>query len=215
MGEREDKRPDGEPEMPDEAEAQDAETRAAERLRDALEANAPQAPDDELELVNALRAAWSPGPLDPGAHAEIVDDAPASVDESAAAAELANALGTAREPDVVAALRSAWNPSALSDEEHRAIVRGAIERPKVLTLWRMQSRRIAVAATTTLALAAGVLVWLTTSSPADVPLARSRTTAPLFDGPFGEGNGSARIDRIAVARSADYRDNRFAQWGLR
>ena len=79
--------------------------------------------------------------------------------------------------------------------------------------------RLAVVTTTTvLALAASVVVWVSsamTSSEGEAPLARARSTQSLFAEPFKAGETSARIDRIAAARASDYRDNRFAKWGVR
>jgi hypothetical protein len=69
-----------------------------------------------------------------------------------------------------------------------------------------------------LALAAGVALFVgRTLAPAAPPveLAHLRSTQPLFDHPFRSGEGSARVDRIAMARSSDLRDNRFARWGVR
>jgi hypothetical protein len=52
------------------------------------------------------------------------------------------------------------------------------------------------------------------AAKADVIPARS--TQALFDAPFARTGGeSARIDRIAMARAQDYRDNQFAAWGVR
>jgi hypothetical protein len=68
-----------------------------------------------------------------------------------------------------------------------------------------------------LALAASV-VFVVTSAPgpgSEAPLAKARTTQPLFSEPFKPGETSARIDRIASARAADFRDNRFTKWGVR
>jgi hypothetical protein len=48
------------------------------------------------------------------------------------------------------------------------------------------------------------------------PLAPVRSTQPLFHEPFARAGGASdRIDRIAMARSSDLRDNRFALWGVR
>lgn len=56
-------------------------------------------------------------------------------------------------------------------------------------------------------------------SPRPTPeLIRSRSTQTLFDPatPFARRGGeSARVDKIARARAADLRANRFAQWGVR
>jgi hypothetical protein len=44
----------------------------------------------------------------------------------------------------------------------------------------------------------------------------SRSTQALFPDRFAPvGGETARIDRIAVARAADLRDNEFAKWGVR
>ncbi len=233
--ERDDKRARGDeraeidPDAPPSAE----EIAASERLRDALSrgrahGRAPEgsvaAPaDDELDLVSSLHAAWSPEPLDARAHAEILDAMPMSEEEVALAAELRDALGgKSAAPDVVTALRSAWSPAALDDAEHRALVEKAIgdDHRKVVelpTTRRPRPMRLAVVTTTTvLALAASVVVWLTsTPTQNEAPLARTRSTQPLFDEPFKAGETSARIDRIAIARASDYRDNRFAKWGVR
>ena len=76
------------------------------------------------------------------------------------------------------------------------------------------------------AIAASVVVWMNAPhAQNEVPLARARSTQPLFqsyDG-FKSGEAStsvsvsatARIDKIAIARAGDYRDNRFAKWGVR
>ncbi|HVH44006.1 MAG TPA: hypothetical protein VM925_16755 [Labilithrix sp.] len=218
MSERDDKRGRGEeagaPDLPPSPE----ESRAAERLRRALEAPTEAAGAHEaLDIVNTLRAAWSPGSLDEADHAAIVDDLPVSAEEASLAAALRDALDRHEAPEIVAVLRSAWQPAALSEEEHRAIVDAAVDRrDRVVKLRPPVTRRVFVVTTTTLALAASVIVWITTSAPpAEAPLARSRSTQPLFAEPFRAGDASSRIDRIAVARASDYRDNRFAKWGVR
>jgi hypothetical protein len=200
---------------------------ASKRLRDALEdpSLAALASPEDLELVSALHAAWSPEPLDVRAHAEILDDLPNSAEEIALAAELREAL-EAKDgaPELVTALRSAWSPAVLGEAEHDAILAKALGeaheqgRSNVVTLKpRARRMRLAVVTTTTvLALAASIVVWVTSAPErAEAPLARARSTQPLFDEPFKAGETSARIDRIAVARASDYRDNRFAKWGVR
>ena len=200
---------------------------AAARLRDALEQ--PTAPGgDALDLVTSLRAAWSPDALDAGAHAEMLDDLPMSEEELALAAELREALeGAGARPELVVALQSAHRPPPLAEDEHRAIVARALAlgareeaAPAAAVLafrQRARTMRLAVVSTTAvLALAASVVVWLTTAGPhAEAPLARARSTQPLFGEPFKPGEASSRIDRIAMARASDYRDNRFAKWGVR
>jgi hypothetical protein len=79
-------------------------------------------------------------------------------------------------------------------------------------------RFVGVSVSGAVALAAGVLLWMTAPSDrsaAVAPLARARSTQSLFEEPFKEGETSARIDKIVLARSSDFRDNRFARWGVR
>lgn len=137
------------------------------------------------------------------------------------------------------ALRSAFAPSAIDANEHRATVDAALAtmpaaRPadeagkvappgaQVITLRRARATRTVVrvafgVVAGGLALAASV-VFVVTSAPThgtEAPLARARTTQPLFSEPFKPGETSARIDRIASARASDFRDNRFTKWGVR
>jgi hypothetical protein len=55
-----------------------------------------------------------------------------------------------------------------------------------------------------------------TAAAAPAALIRSRSTDDLFEPAekFEVGHTSARIDRIASARSSDLRRNRFAAWGV-
>jgi hypothetical protein len=76
-----------------------------------------------------------------------------------------------------------------------------------------------VTTSTVLALAAGFILFVQTQETraprSEVALAKARTTQPLFDEPFHAGETSARIDKIAIARAADYRDNYFAKRGVK
>ncbi len=202
---------------PPDAPATPEELEAAERLRNTLEDPALASPD----VVSALRAAWSPSALDDASHAAILADLPASDEEARLAAELRDALagnGATKDAELVGALHAAYRPTTLDDAEHRRIIDRAVA-PKtadVITLRRPRRVAVTVTATSVLALAAGVLLFLTTSRPPDeVPLAKARSTQPLFGEPFKAGETSARIDRIALARAADYRDNRFVKWGVK
>jgi hypothetical protein len=185
------------------------------------EEHAPNASaDNDLNLVASLQAAWSPDALDAEAHAELVNLATTTTPrERELAAELRDALD---DNEVVTVLRSAWRPAEIDTAEHRRIVTNAVSTQPVatgakVTPLRPRAMRVAVVTTTTvLAFAASVVLWITTAAPpAELPLARARSTQPLFDEPFRAGETSARIDRIAVARASDYRDNRFAKWGVR
>jgi len=219
------------------------EVAASQRLRDALAAKtlglldptgaSPPTPDpvrDAVELATSLQAAWSPGALDERLHAEMLDDLP-TAEELELAAALRDSLAAGqkkKEDDLVVALRAAWSPAEIEDEEHRAIIAKAIgveakkQAPpaKVLTFTPRTVRVITVTTTTVLALAASVIVWMSTANTQgggtqEAPLAKARSTQPLFDEPFKAGETSARIDKIAIARASDYRDNRFAKWGVR
>jgi hypothetical protein len=176
--------------------------------------------DANVDLARSLRAAWVPASIDPEEHADLVGDVP-TADELALATELREALdqdGMATLPDVVVGLRSAWSASELPEAEHRAIVARALGHARILPFrTRARTVRVIIVTTTTaLAVAASVVVWMTAVPPTqEAPLARARSTQPLFGEPFKAGETSARIDKIALARASDYRDNRFAKWGVR
>lgn len=210
-----------------EAPASEEEIRESERLRDALDAGL----DHELaDLARAAASAAAPATLEAAeldaiVAAAIAADAPADEGEAALAEELRAALADPRRDHPLATLahaaRSAHAPTALSAEDNARLVARALE-PAAARPPRGQVIRVAFGAAATItALAASV--WLFAGgfggagSTASIDLARSRSTQPLFGEPFkaGDGQASARIDRIAVARSADFRENRFKRWGVR
>jgi len=135
------------------------------------------------------------------------------------------------------ALRSAFAPAALDPAEHDAIIQVALAKmpadkelapeaekqaSNVIAMRGREARarvvRVAFGFVAGgLALAASIF-FVVTSAPgpgSEAPLAKARTTQPLFSEPFKPGETSARIDRIASARAADFRDNQFAKWGVR
>lgn len=204
------------------APATDEELAAAKRLRDALDDQA--IPSDEAEVARALSAAWSPGELGVD-ELEAIVAAAVEGGSREGAAELARALDgaapTTAEAELAVALRNAWAPRALDEAENAALVAKAIGASSDA---RASSERRAVvvrvafgASVSVLALAASVLLFVNVTgeeSPA-APLARTRSTQPLFSEPFRPGEASARIDRIALSRASDLRDNRFARWGVK
>ncbi|AKV02093.1 hypothetical protein AKJ09_08756 [Labilithrix luteola] len=209
------------------------EERAAERLRDTLETRGADG-DPLAGLAQALHAAWSPSEIDPEEHRALVeacldaaDDAPPTEEELAAAERLRASLDsrTPRAPDhaeaeLALSLRAAWSPEPLTESAHRVVVDDALAAKNVvvaLPARRAIVRRFYAGAAGVVALAAGLLLWLNMSDHAsgEAPLAAARSTQSLFDEPFKPGETSARIDRIASARSSDFRENRFAQWGVR
>jgi hypothetical protein len=220
------------------APATEEEVAASQKLRDALEedpiasalkaawAPEPIAAEAHEEIVDAaiaadaendpivaaLKAAWAPTEIYAEAHQRILDDLPT--------AEELRLAPLVEEDDMVAALKAAWNPTALGDADHQRIVDRALAGA-VVTLRPARSRlRVAIVTTSTvLALAAGFILFVQTQETraprSEVALAKARTTQPLFDEPFHAGETSARIDKIAIARAADYRDNYFAKRGVK
>ncbi len=169
------------------------------------------------------------------------EDAPPTRLEREAADRLRSALERGGDLDEEAAilghLRAAHRPAALAPARNDELIAGALARaPRALasvsTLRRVLPATIATI-TGVLALAAGFAVLVRTSnlpspaamvpSPAELAvvapaaLIRSRSTDDLFDPAekFEVKRTSARIDRIASARSSDLRRNRFAAWGVR
>lgn len=223
MADREDKRtPDDiDPDAPATAE----EVAASQRLRDALEKGT-----DVPELVESLRAAWSPEEISANAHQDIIDDVP-TADELASSEALRAALEepskiTGGEALLAISLRAAYAPVEISDADHRSIVDVALARMPAGKVVELASRRRSNVVRVTfgvvtgaIALAASIVLVLTwQGSHGDaggLALAKVRTTQPLFTEPFKTGETSARIDRIASARASDLRDNRFAKWGVR
>lgn len=209
--------------VPDDPDAPPTEEEIAEsaRLRDALAD--PSAAHPDAELARSLRAAFAPDAIDVDDLAALVD-ATLSPDEAAASAALRDALDAPSlandDADFARALAAAWSPKEIAPDEHRAIVARALDRApaaRVVPLRRTRVVRVAVAVVTGgLALAASVFFVVQGRPPAaEAPLAHARSTQPLFAEPFKSGEASARIDRIALARASDYRDNRFAKWGVR
>lgn len=227
MADRDDKRPPHLEE--DELPPTEEEIAASARLRDALESGAPTGDaetDEAVLLARSLRAAWQPAPLEREEHDEVVADVEETEVERRDAERLRDALagGPATTPtaELARALANAWSPRSLPEDEHRALVDAALAAVprgpgRVLTFRRTAIVRAGFGAVAAgLALAASVFVVVRVAPQDDeVPLARARSTQPLFDEPFRAGETSARIDRIALARASDFRNNRFAKWGVR
>ncbi|MGD0524797.1 MAG: hypothetical protein ABSE49_06630 [Polyangiaceae bacterium] len=159
----------------------------------------------------------------PEAPRDAAIDAPATEEELAESAKLRDALddpSRANEgAELARALSSAWSPRDLSAEQHRTLVDAALVRHDAR---RRRGRviRVSFGASAVLALAAAVLLYVRSDrQPPETraaAVAFSRSTQPLFPERFATSGGeSARIDRIAMARAADLRDNEFARWGVR
>jgi hypothetical protein len=167
-------------------------------------------------------------------------DAPPSEEEVAASDALRRALEDPDAPetaesDLARALRAAHAPRPIDEASHRAIVERALTAPGAERA-RQAGRggrviRVVFGGAAALALAAGVLLAVNVNDRASAPLASraaaprspaavvelrsARSTQPLFTEPFGATAAAARIDRIAMARASDLRENRFARWGVR
>jgi hypothetical protein len=139
-------------------------------------------------------------------------------EEAAAAEALRKALdenGPNEDADFLRSLQAANAPAALDARVNDEIIERALgkkAKPK-----RGVVIRVTFGAAAVLAVAASIFLVLGKLAPdarPPAPLARVRSTQPLFDKPFDKET-SARVDRIAMARASDLRENRFAQWGVR
>jgi hypothetical protein len=170
----------------------------------------PKPPPDTPEVIDPLAT----GP-----------DAPASKEEIAAAAELREALADPsrlnEDAEVARAIALAHAPRDLSPQEHEAILKRALASAPAKGRGRVL-RVTFVAAASAFAVAAAAVLLLSPAADQDgtsavaLPIACVRSTQPLFREPFARRGGeSERVDRIALARAGDFRDNRFTLWGVR
>jgi hypothetical protein len=167
-------------------------------------------------------------------------DAPPSEEELAAANKLRDELerpapakvGADSDAELAQALSSAWSPRPLGPDDHSALLDRALaghaerrRRARVVVRVSFGAGALAVLAAG-FALAVGDLsrspesasaVRVERTEPtAGAALVSTRSTQPLFSEPFARAGGeTARVDRIAMARAADLRENEFARWGVR
>jgi hypothetical protein len=185
---------------------------------------APLDPVVERELAEAIRSAWEPSPLDPARHRQILElsladpFAEPTEEEVRESARLRRALdeGDATHPDAELArvLKNAARPSAAGASADATPPRVA----------GRTTGRVFYATFGAVALAAAAGFALFVARPRDQPAASSapiptlrasRPTGELFAERFEMGGTTDRIDRIALARAQDLRDNRYAMWGVR
>lgn len=200
--------------------------------RDLLDDALPLLPEEqEEELARALRAAWAPGALDPAVNEALIalalEDplAPPTEEEIAESARLRDALeGKGHHPsaELARALRAATHPAELRQLDAERVARRVLGR-------RASRARVVVVAFGSVATAAVALAasWFLVIAPAlrdghgaelaerAQALAVSRSTAAMFPEKFEPGTTTARVDRIALARSRELRSNRYALWGVR
>lgn len=207
----------------DDARSTSIEEREADRLRATLEEH------DALRTGRIVAG--------PGARSTAPEDTTASAAIALRAAWAPTAIGTVRNDALVS---KALERAGSKGESARGGASNEAPAPISLRRFRMGPRTIATI-TTVVAMAAGVLLMVgrlgrdSASAPASVaqapapaatavaqvervPRIAARSTQELFDAatPFPRSGGeSARVDRIATARAADLRANRFAAWGIR
>lgn len=145
------------------------------------------------------------------------EDAPASEEEVKLAEKLRRSLETGAstpDGDFLRAVSLAHEPRELDKKDNERLIEVALARaPR-----RSNVVRIVFGGATVVALAASVLLFVLTqgTSATRAELVPVRSTQPLFDKPFdAKASTSARIDRIAMAREGDLRENRFSRWGVR
>jgi hypothetical protein len=196
----------------------------------------PLAPEAEEELAAALRAAFAPAQLDPARHRQILEMAledplaPPTEDEMRESERLRIALETSDtgHPDaaLARALKTALAPNTPgTGEAERAAERLSSSRPRGRVIY-VSFGAVALAAAAAFALFVARPDTSPTaqrSGPAAATrgvetaraLAASRTTGDLFSERFEPGKATDRIDRIALVRERELRENRYALWGVR
>lgn len=189
----------------------------------------------ELELGEALRAALQPVELPEHLNHALIElvledpFADASEQEQADSERLREALDLGVEhplADLARSVQAAAAPGRIDTVRNEALIAAAL-RDADSSKPAAGGKLIRVSFGTlsaVLAAAAAALIWFQTadqrpSASAEVeisqPLAISRSTGSLFHEKFDTKHTSARVDRIASARSRELRNNRYASWGAR
>lgn len=118
-------------------------------------------------------------------------------------------------------LRAAYTPRAIEDGAHDALVGKVLGRAKAKDRHRTRRQIITFAAACAAAAAAAIIYRA--PRPVDEDGERSlpemrvaRSAAPMLGARDTLRAGTAaRVDRIAMARRDDWRQNRYATWGVR
>jgi hypothetical protein len=205
----------------------------------------PVLPEEvERALAAALRAAWSPTPIDSARNDALIalalEDplAPPTHEEIVESERLRRALegdGEHEYAELARALASAGRPAELGRGKNERIVDDLSQDPapedrRIEPAPSSTARRGTViyvafgAAAAALALAASIALFIGpmrdgASSPVLAArvqeLAVSRSTASMFQEKFETAETTERVDRIASARERELRSNRYAMWGVR
>jgi hypothetical protein len=181
--------------------------------------------EEEARVLTALEAALRPGELDRAHHQRSIEAAladpcaPPTSEELVESARLREALGQglpAADAAGLHVLRAAFDPEPANPQQLQRALGDLGVKPRsanrVYALFGAAGLSLAVAAGLAL-----VIGGVSTSSepPPASQLAVPRSTTPLFSEPFATHSTSARMDRIATARTRDLRSNRFAAWGVK
>jgi hypothetical protein len=191
-------------------------------------------PDQEAELLAALEAALRPSQLEPGVNERLIEMA---LEDPLAQATEAELIESARLRDALAdgtphadtgLLRALGAPfQAPGDGEDAQAAERAVDRALGRRSQATPRRRSNVVyavfggASAVLAAAAAVALLVVQTRSAEpvaaapAGLVKPHSTTALFAERFETGDTTARMDRIAGARSRDLRDNRYASWGVR
>lgn len=169
-------------------------------------------------LAVALRAAWAPAPIGASKNDALVSRAlsPQAAAGSGAGAHpvpAARAPAAKEAPAPISLRRFRLGPRAFATMS--AVVAMAAG---VFLFVRQMGREEAPPPTAAVAAAPPAAATGAAPSVQATPRIAARSTTDLFDAttPFPRSGGeSARVDRIAGARAADLRANRFAAWGVR
>ncbi len=174
--------------------------------------------DSTAAAAVALRAAWAPQAIGAARNEALLGRA---LDRAASKAANDHATaanrGASADPPAPISLRR-FRIGARTIATMTAVV--AMAAGVLLMVGQFGTRSAPSPASVAQAPAAPVSAAPGERAPGDVRQARiaSRSTQDLFDAatPFPRSGGeSARVDRIATARAADLRANRFASWGVR
>jgi len=161
----------------------------SQRLRDALEGEGSHALAD---LARDLRIASKPARVDPHAHGRIVEKTREARVVSLADRRVANRRRTGAVAGVVG------SALALAAGFLFFVQSRPAQEPSAVAVRQSQGEERAVAVATEVA-----------------DLGASRSTMELFVEPFEpKGGESQRMERITASRAANYRQARFAAWGV-
>jgi hypothetical protein len=154
-------------------------------------------------------------------------DLPISEEEKVLSQKLRDALDNPtlanEDAEFARSLALANEPRPIAKEDHDRIVARAIAdakpRGQVIRVLFGVAALVSAAAAAVLVLGRHDMAAPPSLATRAAELVPVRSTQDLFNEPFARplshGAASARIDRIAMARQSDLRENRFAMWGVR